>query len=98
MAAPFAALEARLNQAVFSRLSNAQATLAGGMVTGIFNAAYAQESMGGFVAASEPTFTLASSAVPAIVAGAVLVVNGVTYSVIEPMPSGDGITVLRLRT
>lgn len=98
MPAPFAALEARVNAAVFKRLANADATLNGVPVQGIFDAEYALEDLGGGVAASGPVFTLASSAVPANVAGATLVVGAVTYKVVEPMPDGTGVTVLRLRT
>ena len=74
------------------------ATLAGAPVRGIFDDSYAAEDLGGMVAASGPVFTLASSDVPAVVAGAALVVGGVTYKVVEPMPGGTGVTVLRLRT
>lgn len=74
------------------------ATLNGVAVRGIFDNAYALQDVGGEVYASGPVFTLASSAVPANVAGAVLVVGGVTYKVVEPMPDGTGVTVLRLRT
>lgn len=98
MPAPFAALEVRVNAAVFKRLANADATLNGVAVQGIFDAAYALEDVGGGVAVSGPVFTLASSAVPANVAGATLVVGGVTYKVVEPMPDGTGVTMLRLRT
>ena len=97
MSAPFAALEARVNAAVVKRLSNADATLAGVAVQGIFDSAYALEDVAGGVSAYGPVFTLASSAVPAVVAGLTLVVNGSSYKVVEPMPDGTGLTVLRLR-
>ena len=74
------------------------ATLAGVAVRGIFDSAYELEDLGGGFAASGPAFTLASSDVPAVVAGVSLVVGGVTYKVVEPMPNGTGVTVLRLRT
>ena len=74
------------------------ALLGGAPVTGIFDEAYALEELGGFMAASGPAFTLASSAVPAVVAGLSLVVRDTTYKVVEPMPNGTGVTVLRLRT
>jgi hypothetical protein len=74
------------------------ATLAGVAVKGIFDNQYLLEDVGGGVAVSGPVFTLASSAVPANVAGATLVVSGVTYKVVEPMPDGTGVTALRLRT
>ncbi len=98
MAAPFAALEARVNRAVFARLSNATATLAGLPVSGIFDNAYQLDELTGGVAGSAPVFVLASSDVPANVAGLSLIVNGSTYKVVEPMPDGTGMTTLRLRT
>lgn len=67
-------------------------------VTGIFDAAYAAQDVGGFVASNGPAFTLASSSVPSPVVGLVLVVNATSYKVVEAMPDGTGITVLRLRT
>lgn len=97
MAAPFAVLQTRLNRAVFSRLSNADGVLAGVAVQGIFDNAYAMQDVGGEVFASGPVFTLASNAVPANVAGATLVVGGVSFKVVEPMPDGQGVTMLRLR-
>jgi hypothetical protein len=98
MATRFSVLEARLNEAVFSRLSNVETTLAGVTVRGIFDKEYLLEDLGGGIATSGPVFTLASADVPAIVAGLALVVNGLTYKVVEPMPDGAGVTVLRLRT
>lgn len=74
------------------------ATLAGVAVTGIFDKDYIDLDVGGSVAGSGPVFTLASGSVPANVAGAALVVGGVTYKVVEPMPDGTGVTMLRLRT
>lgn len=73
------------------------ATLAGLAVTGIFDKDYIDLDVGGSVAGSGPVFMLASSAVPANVAGTALVVGGVTYKVVEPMPDGTGVTMLRLR-
>ncbi|MGH6625145.1 MAG: head-tail joining protein [Burkholderiaceae bacterium] len=97
MPAPFAALEARLNSAVFKRLPNADATLAGLPVSGIFDNAYQLDELSGGVAGSAPEFDLLSSSVPANVQGLLLVVNGTTYKVVEPMPDGTGMTTLRLR-
>lgn len=74
------------------------ATLAGLPVRGIFDNAYAMDDMGGGASASHPAFTLPSASVPTPVAGLSLVVNGTTYKVVEPMPDGTGLTVLRLRT
>lgn len=98
MTSPFAAMESRLNAAVFRNLANATATLGGVAVVGIFDSEYLLQDMGGSMAASGPVFTLASAYVPANVTGLLLVVNGMTYKVVEPMPDGTGVTVLRLRT
>src|SRR3990167_9548760 len=98
MSAPFAALEARVNQSVFERLANAEASLNGGAaVRGIFDNGYAQTSVGiAGMATLSPSFTLATSDVPASPAGASLVVNGATYTVVEHQPDGTGVSVLHL--
>jgi hypothetical protein len=98
MTAPFAALEARTARAVFAHLANAEATLGGVPVTGIFDSAYAMEDLGSGIASFGPAFTMASSAVPSPVVGLSLVVNGSAYKVVEPKPDGTGVTVLRLRS
>lgn len=72
------------------------ATLNGVAVRGIFDNAYALQEYAG--AASTPVFTLPSASVPALVVGLALVVGGTTYQVVEAMPDGTGITMLRLRT
>jgi hypothetical protein len=96
--ARFAALEARANRAVFSHLGNVNATLAGLPVVGIFDAAYQLQDMASGVMSSAPVLTLSSADVPPNVVGASVVVGAVTYKVVEPMPDGAGITMLRLRT
>lgn len=73
------------------------ATLAGLPVVGIFDADYQLQDMAGGIMSSAPVLTLASANVPANVVGASVVVGGVTYKVVEPMPDGTGVTVLRLR-
>lgn len=72
------------------------ATLGGVAVTGIFDNGYMQDPYGG--SASQPVFTLATSAAPSNSVGSALVVGSTTYTVAEMMPDGTGITVLRLRT
>lgn len=97
MAARFAAIEARLNRAVFRHVSNADATLAGLAVTGIFDAAYQSAEVGlSGMASTQPGFTLASASVPAGVTGLVLVHAGVSYTVVEHQPDGTGVSVLLL--
>lgn len=97
MAAPFAALETRVNAAVFRRLANADATLAGLAVSGILRKPYQVDELTGGVAGSAPEFDLLSSSVPANVIGATLVVGAATYQVVESMADGTGVTTLRLR-
>jgi hypothetical protein len=65
-------------------------------VTGLFDNSYLEQDMSG--SGSAPTYTLPTASVPANVVGKPLVVNGITYKVVEPMPDGTGITTLRLRT
>ena len=74
------------------------ATLGGQSVRGMFDNTYAEFDMGGGVSGSSPVFTLASASVPAPVVGLSLVVAGKTYQVVETMPDGTGITMLRLRS
>lgn len=71
-------------------------TLNGVAVSGIFGNGYLEQELGG--SGSAPTYTLASASVPANPVGLPLVVAGVTYKVVEPMPDGTGVTTLRLRT
>ena len=73
------------------------ATLAGLLVRGIFDAEYQLQDMASGIMSNTPVITLASADVPANVVGALVVVGAVTYKVIESMPDGTGITILRLR-
>lgn len=97
MTAPFAFLEARANAAVMKSLANAEATLGGVAVTGIFDNGYDEQSIAMGVAGTAPVFTLASASVPAGVIGLSLLIGAVTYKVVESMPDGTGITRLQLR-
>ncbi len=73
------------------------ATLAGGAVRGIFDAAYELGAVGMVgMATTAPVFTLATSDVPASPAGASLVVNGSTFTVVEHQADGTGISLLLL--
>jgi hypothetical protein len=101
MTASFAALEARVNAAVFARLSNADATLGGVPVTGILDAGYDDQRLAGFgPAGSTPTFTLAASSVPARPEGLLLVVSAGpgagTYRVGNAYPDATGLVALHL--
>lgn len=73
-----------------------EVALNGVTVRGIFDDAYLFEDIQS--SASAPAVTLASADVPANPAGLPVVARGVTYKVVEPMPNGTGVTVLRLRT
>lgn len=96
MAAPFAALETRLNSAVFKRMSNADATLAGAPVVGIFEAGFAIGQVGIGMAGTQPTFTLATANVVGEAVGQSLVVSGTTYYVAAHEPDGAGLSRLLL--
>lgn len=97
MTARFASLEARANGAVFSHLANVNATLAGLPVSGIFDAEYQLQDMATGIISNAPVLTLPSANVPSNVVGASVVIGAKTYKVVEPMPDGTGITMLRLR-
>lgn len=97
MAATFAARETRLNQAVFARLSNMDATLNGVAVTGIFDNANALGSVGPYsMASTQPTLTLPTTSVPANPVGLSAVVGAVTYLVAAHEPDGTGVSRLLL--
>lgn len=90
----FAAAEARLNQAVFARLSNAQAVLDGTPIDGIFDRDYVQVFDG--IASSGPMFTAPSASVSAATTISLLTVAGNTYRVRSVQPDGTGVSLLLL--
>ena len=104
MFAPFAALETRLNRAVFSRLANADAYLDWTPVSGIFDNTSALGNVGPYgMSTSMPVFTLASDQVPADVVGKPLAIGEdtatttqVRYTVAAHEPDGTGISRLIL--
>ena len=66
-------------------------------VSAIFDAPYANASVGAYgMAASVPMLTLATASVPATPVGATAVVNGATYVVAAHEPDGTGISRLML--
>lgn len=72
-------------------------TLNGATVAAIFDAAYAQGSVGTYgMASTQPMLTLATASVPATPVGATAVVNGATYTVAAHEPEGTGISRLML--
>lgn len=93
-AAPFAALEARLTDAVFRRIANAVAQLDGVDVAVIFDRAYG-EAFGG-MGTTEPVATLPSNLCNTATNASVLVVGGNTYRVRSVQPDGTGVSLLRL--
>lgn len=95
---PFAALESRVNNAVFARLANAAVAVDGGQVVGgIFDDGYAVGAVGPLgMGASQPSLLVPASAVPAGVVGKQASVNGVGYFIAASEPDGTGITRLLL--
>lgn len=106
----FAALEARANAAVISRLGNCTVTIvepgdvAGETFPAIFDAAYQVIDQATGIASSVPVLTAQVSDLPDSVVDALdeddtvsVAVNGTDYKVVEPRPDGTGVIVLRLR-
>jgi hypothetical protein len=97
MAATFAARESRLNRAVFTHLSNVDATINAVLVSGIFDDGYALGSVGTFgMATTQPTLTLSTADVPASVVGTSVVVGAQSYLVASHEPDGAGVSRLML--
>lgn len=96
MAAPFAALETKVNDAVMRRLANATAIINGVDVDGIFSKEYAEFS--GVIGGSNPTFQCKSADVAAVTNGTALTINSINYKVAgAPQPDGSGLTLLQLK-
>lgn len=110
MAASFAALESRLNQAVILRLANVDATLNGLAVSGIFDSGYEDASLYDNYgpAGSSPRFTFDGSVenwldyflMPAKYAGLLLTVTtgagAGTYRVANALQETNGMVTLHL--
>lgn len=98
MVAPFAALESRVNNAVFARLANADVSIAGGpLFGGIFDDGYAAGSVGIVgMATSAPSVLAPSALVPAAPVGQAITVRGVAYVIASAEPDGTGATRLVL--
>lgn len=96
--APFAALESRVNNAVFARLANALVSVDGGQaVGGIFDDAYALATVGAMgMATSVPSVLVAADVVPANAHGLPVLVNGTAYVIVGSEPDGVGSTRLVL--
>jgi hypothetical protein len=97
----FDAAEARINRAILSKLSNAQAAFGSDdPVRAIFDAEF-KASMVGVVGmgAAAPQMYVSSADVPVDVLGAPALVNGVEWVVAERRPDGEspaGLTLLVL--
>lgn len=96
MAAPFAALIARINADVETHLANAEADFGGavGVVPGIFRNEYAESF--GTVAGSRPVFECRASRVAAVQRDAAVTIDAVAYTVAEIKPGDSGMTVMCL--
>ena len=97
MAANFAALESRLNTAVFAHLSNTTAIVSGVEVAAIFDNDSTLGAVGPYgMASTQPVLTLATASVPVNPVGQAAVVNGASYLVASHEPDGTGISRLLL--
>ncbi len=96
--APFAAIESRVNAAVFARLANAEVSIDGGpLVAGIFDAEYAVGSVGDLgMASSSPAVLVPDAAVPSAPVGKPVTVRDVAYVIGAAEPDGVGATRLLL--
>lgn len=92
----FAAFESRVNASVLRHLANARVSIAGAEVDGIFRCPAEIVALGGGVADTRPTVTIASSAVPALPVDTEIAINGVPYIIAAAAPDGTGMTVLLL--
>lgn len=94
MTAPFAALENRLNRAVFSHMSNADALLDGVPLAVLFERDYQRIFDG--IASTSPVATAPSDSVASATTSSTMKVAGNTYRVRGIQPDGTGNTVLLL--
>jgi hypothetical protein len=93
MAAPFAAIESRINEAATKHLANVTADFGSGLlVESIFDNGY-QESLG-LVAGTAPQLLCRAASIASVNRGASVTVNGSTYTVAEI--HADGIGMKRL--
>lgn len=94
MTAPFAALESRLNRAVFSHMSNADALLDGVPLPVLFEREYQRIFDG--IASTSPIASAPSESVASATTASTLVLAGNTYRVRGIRPDGAGVTMLLL--
>lgn len=98
MTAPFAALEARVNQAIISRLANATATVNGTLVQGLFQNAHSFQHYGDQIGyeSAMPMLTLFTADVPSPAIGAEVSIGDADYLVQAHEPDGSGMSRLIL--
>jgi hypothetical protein len=90
----FAEINARINQAVTSHLSDVAADFGNGLVVdGLFNDDYANALS--IVAGNKPTFECESTSIPNIVRGSMVIIKNVEYTVADLQPN-MGMTLLVL--
>jgi len=93
MTAPFANIQARINQQTVARLANANVTYKGKTFTGIFDKNYVDD-LG--MAGNTPVLTVLLSDVVGIKRGDEINVDGALFKVNKPEPDGSGMIILRL--
>ena len=99
MSTPFAQLEAKMAAAHIQHLSNAEGTLGGAPVQGIFQSAYEAARLGQYGAAGSALTTLTVDAATAadMAYGQRIELSGVgAFTIAEMHPDGYGLTVLVL--
>ncbi len=93
--APFAALEARVNRAVQSRLANAVAVYQGGEPFGVLFERTAADPFSGAVDTADLSVAYCVANTPGIQEGSELVINGVAHTVTgQVQPDAGGWVVL----
>lgn len=96
MTAPLAAIENATVANAFAALANAEAIIGGVVVSGVFDADFAETL--GFVGGASPQLLCASADVASVVEGAAVTINAISYTVAEIHPDGTGVTVLKLES
>lgn len=103
MSTPFAALESRINAAIFKHLPNARGLVDGVAVDGLFDESYEVAGVGIGMASTQPAFGVPTNILPADPVGVAVVVyqpDGVTvrgtYTVAAHEPDGTGLSRLLL--
>lgn len=92
----FAAIETATASAAVAALANASATLGGGTVSGIFDAAFLDTF--GIVANTSPALLIKSTDIGTAAVGSNVVIGATTYTIAEIQPDGTGMTRLMLKS